>query len=245
MDFFLTALSFTILLPNNIPTSTAIRNAPSPSPADAPLTLHIVSHDNTNPAAPSADPNDDEDKKKPSKKGVLGTAINPALRDICEATKIPNKCMDYLAPIATRAGGTYQDPVSILNLEVELLYKKVEKATDDAKDMMAKKKDVVSTSPEVAKGLNACVGLYNKATDDLARALLECSENKNGATVEQMLSSALQSIRSCDAVFGGKSGEKDAPMAEVNEKMIDMAELGMEISGKWLTKGKAQTKIIS
>ncbi|CAL1356888.1 unnamed protein product [Linum trigynum] len=153
--------------------------------------------------------------------------------------------MDYLAPIATRAGGTYQDPVSILNLEVELLYKKVEKATDDAKDMMAKKKDVVSTSPEVAKGLNACVGLYNKATDDLARALLECSENKNGATVEQMLSSALQSIRSCDAVFGGKSGEKDAPMAEVNEKMIDMAELGMEISGKWLTKGKAQTKIIS
>ncbi|CAI0385445.1 unnamed protein product [Linum tenue] len=153
--------------------------------------------------------------------------------------------MDYLAPIATRAGGTYQDPVSILNLEVELLYKKVEKATDDAKDMMAKKKDAVSTSPEVAKGLDACVGQYNKATDDLAKALLECSEKKNGATVEQMLSSALQSIRSCDAVFGGKSGEKDAPMAEANEEMIDMAELGMEISGKWLAKGKAQTKSIS
>ncbi|CAN0915116.1 hypothetical protein LINGRAHAP2_LOCUS28944 [Linum grandiflorum] len=215
-----------------IPSIAAIRDAPTPSPAGAaypPVTFHIVSHSHDGAEALVAD----DDKKKPSKKGVLGAEINPALREICLATKTPNKCSDYLAPIAVGAGGTYQDPVSILNLEIELIYKKVEKAADEAEEIRKQG----STPADVAKGLAVCVEYYNKASDDLAKALLEFSEKKDAATVDNILTAAAEGIKKCDAGFTEKEeDESAAPMKKINVKIIEMAELGIEISDKWLKK---------
>ncbi|CAN1123656.1 hypothetical protein LINPERPRIM_LOCUS3350 [Linum perenne] len=229
MDFKKSILfiAFSIVIPSVLPTASTIRDAPSPSPeAYAPVTFHIVSHDEAATAAGVPAPGND--KKKPTKKGALGAEINPGLRDICQATKTPNKCTDYLAPIAVSAGGTYKDPISILNMEIALLFKQVEKASKEA-DQIGKKK---TTPADVAKGLSACVEDYHRASDQLAKALSELTA-KDAATMEKMLTSVAAEVKGCDAGFAGK---KDAPMAKTNVKLIEMAELGIEISQKWLKK---------
>ncbi|CAN1123655.1 hypothetical protein LINPERPRIM_LOCUS3350 [Linum perenne] len=113
-------------------------------------------------------------------------------------------------------------------MEIALLFKQVEKASKEA-DQIGKKK---TTPADVAKGLSACVEDYHRASDQLAKALSELTA-KDAATMEKMLTSVAAEVKGCDAGFAGK---KDAPMAKTNVKLIEMAELGIEISQKWLKK---------